>query len=189
MVTKAKWQKGNAWKGIREDICRCRMTGYVCMDNFRASCLPWAHSHGQWTGKIEGKRHNFASRNSSMSMRTPAYVQLIKMQSQINVRWSRFWHVANAQAFVWLCFHADGGKISPEMCRTPSQMIEAVRSELSCDRGTVTAVASMIYELIRHQQPLSCGGGGLGSSITSSFSPSFHNSVLCSDLLSSRLSF
>lgn len=54
---------------------------------------------------------------------------------------------------------------------TRSQMIEAVRSELSCDRGTVSAVARVIYELIRHHQPLSCGGGGMVPSIISSLPP------------------
>lgn len=107
MVIKAKWQKGNAWKGIGEYFCRCRVMGYPCVDNFRASCLPWTRLHGQWTGKIEGEKHNLTSRNSSVSTRTPACIQLIKMQSQINVRRRRVWRVANVRACVWLCFHAD----------------------------------------------------------------------------------
>lgn len=76
---------------------------------------------------------------------------------------------------------------------TRIQMIEAVRSELSCDSGTVSAVARVIYEPIRHHQPLSGGGGRMVSSIISSPPPHthtpFHNPVLCSDLLSSRLPF
>lgn len=47
-----------------------------------------------------------------------------------------------------------------ECVRARSQMIEAVRSELSCDGGAVSAVARVIYELIRHQQPLFLWKGG-----------------------------
>lgn len=98
-------------------------------------------------------------------MRTPACVQLIKMQSQINVTWNQFWRVCG---YVSMLTEA----ISPLKCvLTHSQMIEAVRSELSCDRGAVNTVARVIYELIRHQQPLSCGEGGLVSTIISIFSP------------------
>lgn len=80
-------------------------------------------------GKLRGKKHNLTSRNSSVSTRTPACIQLIKMQSQINVRGSRVWRVANVRACVWLCFHADRVEISPGMCS------RAQSDDWSCEVG------------------------------------------------------
>lgn len=94
---------------------------------FPVCCKPTHTANG--LEKLSLKKPNLALRNSSVSMRTPACVQLIKMQSQINVRRSWFGHMANIQACVWLCFHADRGYISPEMCS------HAQSDDWSCEVG------------------------------------------------------
>lgn len=131
---------------------------------------PLIHSHGQWTGKIEGEISNLA-RGNTVTMRVPACVTLlIKIQSQINVRQGQFWLTyRHACGSVSMSTEA---KSHPACVRTSNQMMEAVRSELSCDSGTVSAVACVIYELIRQHQPLSCWeGGGLSSFIYSQLPP------------------
>lgn len=172
MVIKAKWQKGGAWKGIGEHFCSCRVMGYLRVDNFRASCLPLAAYMANGLGKLRGKKSNLTSRNSSVSMRTPACVQLIKMQSQINVRRSRVWRVANVRACVWLCFHADRGKISPGMC------LHAQSDDWSCEvrvelwqRRCQCCGTRDLWAHPSPTAPFLWKGGGLLSSIISSFSP------------------
>lgn len=123
-MTKRRCLKGN-WKNTFADVEWWDILVWTISE------LPVRHEPAYMAnglGKLRGEKHNLTSRNS-VSTKTPACIQLIKMQSQINVRRSRVWRVANVRACVWLCFHADRGKISPGMCS------RAQSDDWSCEVG------------------------------------------------------
>lgn len=75
---------------------------------------PLTHSHGQWTGKIEGKISNLAHRNT-VTMKVPACVTLPDENAKPD-KYQTGPVSADIQARVWFGFHVNRGKISRGMC-------------------------------------------------------------------------
>lgn len=75
---------------------------------------PLTHSHGQWTGKIEGKISNLAWRNT-VTMSIPACVTLPDENAKPDKCQTRP-VLANIQACMCFAFYVDRGKIFPGMC-------------------------------------------------------------------------